>query len=165
MCLCHQLGLKTPASWRNGTSFFEKPPTFLPLSGGLTDFFTSSNRYSGRLRSYIGRICTPFAYLAGLYVLLAPSKSAIFVDFGAENGQIWPLETGYGRNPPTNRCFVFTGDYGRDVWPLVDPLTPYLRYPISAPVIRRFVWGNALRGGQSRGGASNGQTKTVRVRS
>ena len=84
-----------------------------------------------------------------------------FRRFGAENGQIWPLATGYGRNPLTNRCSVFTGDYGRDVWPLVDPLTPFLRYPISAPVIRRFVWGNALRGGQSRGGASNGKTKTV----
>ena len=96
MCLCHQLGLKTPASWRNGTSFFEKPPTFLPLSGGLTDFFTSSNRYSGRLRSYIGRICTPFAYLAGLYVLLAPSKSAIFVDLGPKMAKYgrWRPDTG-----------------------------------------------------------------------
>ena len=102
---------------------------------------------------------------SGSICALSTVEVGHFRRFGAENGQIWPLETGYGRNPPTNRCFVFTGDYGRDVWPLADPLTPYLRYPISAPVIRRFVWGNALRGGQSRGGASNGQTKTVVLRS
>ena len=102
---------------------------------------------------------------SGSICALSTVEVGHFRRFGAENGQIWPLETGYGRNPPTNRCSVFTGDYGRDVWPLVDPLTPYLRYPISAPVIRRFVWGNALRGGQSRGGASNGKTKTMRRRS
>ena len=77
---------------------------------------------------------------SGSICALSTVEVGHFCRFGAENGQIWPLETGYGRNPPTNRCSVFTGDYGRDVWPLVDPLTPYLRYPISAPVIRRFVW-------------------------
>ena len=138
----------------------------MPLSGGLTDFFTSSNRYSGRLRSYIYRpdmysVCLS----SGSMCALSTVEVGHFCRFGAENGQIWPLETGYGRNLPTNRCSVFTGDYGRDVWPLVDPLTPYLRYPISAPVIRRFVWGNALRGRQSRGGASKGKTKTMRRRS
>ena len=102
---------------------------------------------------------------SGSICALSTVEVGHFCRFGAENGQIWPLETGYGRNPPANRCSVFTGDYGRDVWPLADPLTPYLRYPMSAPVIRRFVWGNALRGGQSRGGASNGKTKTMRRRS
>ena len=100
---------------------------------------------------------------SGSICALSTVEVGHFCRFGAENGQIWPLETGYGRNPPTNRCSVFTGDYGRDVWPLVDPLTPYLRYPISAPVIRRFVWVNALRGGQSRGGASNGNTQPDQV--
>ena len=105
---------------------------------------------------------------SGSICALSTVEVGHFRRFGAENGQIWPLETGYGRNPPTNRCFVFTGDYGRDVWPLADPLTPYLRYPISdlGACYPPFCidMGNALRGGQSRGGASNGKTKIYRRR-
>ena len=63
---------------------------------------------------------------SGSICALSTVEVGHFCRFGAENGQIWPLETGYGRNPPTNRCSVFTGDYGRDVWPLVDPLTPHI---------------------------------------
>ena len=139
-----------------------RPTNFFTSIWRVNGFFTSSNRYSGRLRSYIGRICTPFAYLAGLYVLLAPSKSAIFVDLGPKMAKYgrWRPDTGVTHQLIAVLCSLVTmaAMYGhwlthlRRIW--------YLRYPISAPVIRRFVWGNALRGGQSRGGASNGPPKT-----
>ena len=76
----------------------------------VNGFFTSSNRYSGRLRSYIGRICTPFAYLAGLYVLLAPSKSAIFVDLGPKMAKYgrWRPDTGVTRQPIAVPCSLVT---------------------------------------------------------
>ena len=98
-----------PALWRNGTSFFENHQLFTSI-WRVNGFFTSSSRYFGRLRPYIGRICTPFAYLAGLYVLLAPSKSAIFVDLGpkmAEYGR-WRPETGVTRQPIAVPCSLVT---------------------------------------------------------
>ena len=65
---------------------------------------------AARLRSYIGRICTPFAYLAGLYVLLAPSKSAIFVDLGPKMAKYgrWRPDTGVTRQPIAVPCSLVT---------------------------------------------------------
>ena len=66
----------------------------------------------------------------------------------------WRPDTGVTRQPIAVLCSLVTmaAMYGT----LADPLTPFLQYPISAPVIRRFVWGNALRGGQNRGGRRRG---------
>ena len=114
-----------------------------------------------------GRICTPFAYLAGLYVLLAPLKSAIFVDLGPKMAKYgrWRPDTGVTHQLIAVLCSLVTmaAMYGH--WLTHLRRICDIPYPISAPVIRRFVWGNALRGGESRGGASNGKTKTMRRRS
>ena len=65
---------------------------------------------AARLRSYIGRICTPFAYLAGLYVLLAPSKSAIFVDLGPKMAKYgrWRPDTGVAHQLIAVLCSLVT---------------------------------------------------------